>query len=67
MASGDRWRLGSCFLCCSLVEVRDGDQFDRWLKEKVNLCVCVLFYGVCLVFTIAITNSESCDGEYKIL
>jgi hypothetical protein len=27
----------------------------------------VLFYGVRLVFTIAIVNSECCDGEYKIL
>jgi hypothetical protein len=51
------WHLGSCFLCCSLVEVRDGGYFDGWLKGKVNWCVCVL------VFTIAIVNSESCDGE----
>jgi hypothetical protein len=36
------WHLGSCFLCCSLVEVRDGGYFDGWLKGKVNWCVCVV-------------------------
>jgi hypothetical protein len=28
-----------------------------------KICACVLFFGVHLVFTIAIVNSESCDGE----
>jgi hypothetical protein len=42
MASGDRWRLRSYFFYYSLVEVRDGGQFDRWLKGKVNLCMCVV-------------------------